>query len=74
MTKSLVAFYSRAGENYVDGQIKRLEVGNTQVAASMLAEIAGADLFEIEQAEPYSDSHMACIEEAKRDLEANARP
>ena len=74
MAKSLIAFYSRAGENYVGGQIRRLEVGNTKVAAQILQEVTGGDLFEIRQAEPYSDDHMTCIQEAKRDLEGDARP
>lgn len=74
MAHELIAFYSRAGENYVGGEIRRTEVGNTKVAAEMLQELTGADVFEIEQAEPYSDDHMVCIEEAKRDLEADARP
>lgn len=74
MTKSLITFYSRAGENYVGGEIRTIPVGNTKIAAQMLQEITGADMFEIEQAVPYSDSHMRCIDEAKRDLENDARP
>lgn len=74
MAQALIAYYSRAGENYVGGKIRRLEVGSAKVAAQMLHGLTGADLFEIKQAEPYSDDHMTCIEEAKRDLEADARP
>lgn len=74
MAKSLIAFFSRAGENYVGGAIRRLEVGNTKIAADMLQEITGADLFEIRPAHPYSQDHMECINEAKTDLENNARP
>ncbi len=33
MSKKLIAFYSRADDNYVNGLIKTLEVGNTEVAA-----------------------------------------
>jgi flavodoxin len=74
MSKTLIAFYSRAGENYFGSAMRHIAVGNTKVAAEMLQEITKGDLFEIEQVEPYSDSYMTCIEEAKRDLEANARP
>jgi aryl-alcohol dehydrogenase-like predicted oxidoreductase len=31
--KSLIAYYTRAGENYVGGSIVNLAVGNTEVAA-----------------------------------------
>lgn len=33
MNKILIAYFSRADENYVDGQLKYLEKGNTQVVA-----------------------------------------
>jgi flavodoxin len=74
MSNILIAYFSRAGENYVGGSIRRLEVGNTEIAAKMIAELTGGELYKIEPAVPYSDLHMTCIEEAKRDLQAGARP
>ena len=35
--KTLIAFYSRAGENYFGGAYRRISVGNTEQAARMLA-------------------------------------
>ena len=70
----LIAFYSRADENYFGGAYRTIPVGNTEQAANMLAELTGADLFKIEQKVPYSANYQACIAEAKRDLQANARP
>jgi flavodoxin len=74
MSNILIACFSRAGENYVGGSIRRLEVGNTEVAAEMIAELTGGELFKIDPVEPYSDKYMTCIEEAKRDLQAGVRP
>ena len=45
----LVAFYSRADENYFGGSMKYIQIGNTEKAAKMIAKITGADLFKIEQ-------------------------
>ena len=70
----LIAYYSRAGENYFGGAYRRIAVGNTEKAAKMLSEITGGDLFKIEQAQPYSEGYRACIAEAKRDLQNGARP
>ena len=70
----LIAFYSRADENYFDGAYRFIPVGNTERAAKMLAELTGADLFKIEQKTPYAAGYQQCIAEAKRDLQANARP
>ena len=44
MEKSIVIFFSHAGDNYAVGNI---EVGNTKIVADYISEIAGADQFEI---------------------------
>ena len=48
----LVAFYSRADENYFGGAMKFIKEGNTEKVAKMIGELTGADLFKIEQKEP----------------------
>ena len=70
----LIAYYSRAGENYFGGAYRSIAVGNTEKAAQMLAEITGGKLFKIEQAEPYSENYQTCIAQAKADLQSQARP
>lgn len=72
--KALVVFYSRAGENYFGGQHRFIEVGNTEQAARMIAALTGADLWKLEQAEPYPAEYAACVAQATRDLRAQARP
>ena len=39
----LIAYFSRGDENYVNGEIKNLEIGNTEVAAGMIGRLTGAD-------------------------------
>ena len=70
----LVAFFSRADENYFGGTYRYIEVGNTERAAKMIASIAGADPFKIEQIQPYAADYQTCIDQAKKDLQAKARP
>ena len=41
----LVAFYSRADENYFGGTYRYIEVGNTENEAKMIAAATGAELF-----------------------------
>lgn len=74
MSKVLVAFYSRANENYVNGQIKNLKVGNTEIAANEIANLTNADMFKIEQVNLYSDNYNECISQAQDDQRKNARP
>ena len=44
MGKSIVVFFSHAGDNYAVGNIK---VGNTKIVADYISELTGADQFEI---------------------------
>lgn len=74
MSKKLIAFYSRADENYVSGTLKMLTVGNTEVVSRMIEDFTGGDLFHIEQALPYSKDYNECIAEAKTDQRNNSRP
>ena len=70
----LIAFYSRAGENYFGGAYRCIAVGNTEKAAKLLAELTGGTLYKIQQAQPYSEDYQTCIAEAKADLQKKARP
>lgn len=74
MAKVLTAFFSRADENYFGGAMRYIEVGNTEVAASLANELIGSDMFKIEMREPYSPVYMTCIDEAKKDLREDRRP
>jgi flavodoxin len=74
MGKTLIAFYSRKGQNYVSGSIKNLKVGNTEVAANLIKEITGGDLFEIGTVKEYPEDYTETTEVAKDELRINARP
>lgn len=74
MAKTLIAFFSRADENYFGGAMRYVKVGNTEIVAEIMKELTGADTFKIEMKDPYSPVYMTCIDEAKKDLRENARP
>ena len=69
--KILVVYFSRTGEEYNVGKIKK---GNTAIVAEYITQKTGADTFEIKTATPYPDEYEACTELAKKELESNARP
>ncbi len=74
MSKTLIAFFSRADENYFGGAMRYIKAGNTEVLVNRMKEMIDADIFKIEMKNPYSPVYMTCIEEAKKDLRENARP
>ncbi len=74
MSRTLVIYYSRKGENYVNGSLEYIEKGNTETVAEYIRNAVGADLFEVDTVKEYDKSYMTCIEEAKKELRENARP
>ena len=74
MARTLIAYFSRADENYFGGAMRYVKTGNTEIVVNKMKELIDADSFKIEMKNPYSPVYMACIEEAKKDLRAKARP
>lgn len=69
--KSLVVVFSRTDENYNVGYITK---GNTMILAEMIASKTGSDLFEIKPEKKYPADYDTCIDVAKKELNAKARP
>ena len=74
MAKTLIAFFSRADENYFAGAMRYVKVGNTEIVVNLMKDMISADVFKIEMKNSYSPVYMTCIEEAKKDLREKARP
>ena len=70
-TNILVAYFSRADENYNVGTIDK---GNTQIIAEYIASEVGADSFHIETVTPYPAGYDECCDVAKQELADKARP
>ena len=70
-TNILVAYFSRADENYEVGTV---EVGNTQILGEYIASAVGADSFHIETVTPYPTGYDECCDVAKQEQKDNARP
>jgi flavodoxin len=70
----LLAYFSRAGENYYNGGRTDLKTGNTEVLARMISEHIECDVHRIEAAEAYSDDYDATVARNVREQDADARP
>lgn len=69
--KTLIAFFSRRGENFNVGSISR---GNGEIISSMLASLTGFREYEICTADGYPADLAECNKIAKKELEERARP
>ena len=72
--KTLVAYFSRVGENLQNNEIVTLSKGNTEVVAEKLAELTGGDLYKIEEEEAYPFGYDDCLRRARREDENNEHP
>ncbi len=70
----LIVYFSRTGENYVNGTVKKLSVGNTETAAKLIQSKTGADMFRLVPLVSYAEDYNECIEQAKDDQRRGARP
>jgi flavodoxin len=72
--KSLIAYYSRAGNNYVGGNIVKLAVGNTEVAAKMIQKLTAGDMFRIDTVKNYPEDYQEATVVAQQELRQDIRP
>ena len=80
----LVAYLSRAGENYNVGVTREgsasaayagyIEKGNTAMMAAVIADITGGDLFEITTVTPYPEDYASMLRVAQEEIDTDARP
>lgn len=67
----LIAYFSRAGENYNVGVVER---GNTELLAEIVAEETGGELFRIETVFEYPSDYDEMLTVATQERNENVRP
>ena len=72
--KDLIVYFSHDKENYVNGEIKVLETGNTKIVANKIQEYTKGDLFEIKPLHDYPYIYKETTTLAKQERNENIRP
>ena len=72
--KNLVVYFSHKGQNYFNGRIIDLAIGNTEVAAEIISKLTDADMFKVESVQEYPKDYNKCTMVAQAELRENARP
>ena len=62
--KKLIVYFSRVGENSVNGAIEVIEKGYTEILAEKIAKLVDAELWKLEPLEPYPFSYEECVKRA----------
>jgi hypothetical protein len=70
----LLAYFSRAGENYWNGGRRNLEVGNTEVLARAISVRLDCDVHRVEAVDPYPADYDETVERNVQEQDTDARP
>lgn len=73
-SKSLIAYFSRKGNNYVGSSIVNLPIGNTEVIAKKIQELTAGNIFKINTVKSYPEDYTETTNEAQEEKTENARP
>lgn len=72
--RTLIAYYSRRGQNLLDGRVRELDIGNTELLAALLQALTGAERFRIEPEIDYPPDYYRAIDLARQDLHSDRCP
>ena len=71
--KKLIVYFSRVGENSVNGEIEIINKGFTEILAEKISAQTGAMMFKIEPVEPYPFNYNECVKRSKKEDESGER-
>lgn len=72
--KKIVIYFSHAGENYINGKIVNLSIGNTRIVAEKIQKLLNCDIFEIKTLQKYPINYDETVNIAKKELKTGFRP
>ena len=71
--KKLVVYFSRVGENSVNGQIEIIKKGFTEILAEKIAASLNAPMYKIEPVEPYPHNYEECVKRSRKEDQDGGR-
>lgn len=71
--KQLVVYFSRVGENSLNGEKQIINKGFTEILAEKISQSLNAPMFKIEPVEPYPFSYDECVKRSRKEDETGER-
>ena len=71
--KKLVVYFSRTGENSVNGELEYISKGFTEIIAEKIAKLEGAEVFKLLPVEPYPANYEECVARSRREDQENLK-
>lgn len=75
MSKKIgIVYFSKHGENYVNGSIKKLRIGNTETIVNKLKSYIPSEIFKIDPIIAYPEKYEECTRITKLELQNQVLP
>ena len=71
--KTLVVYFTRIGENIVNGEVEIITKGFTEVVAEKIAAKTGATLYKLEPEVPYPTNYEECVKRSRVEDQYNEK-
>lgn len=71
--KTLIVYFSRTGENSVNGEMEVITKGFTEIVAEKIAAKTGGELFKLEPEIPYPTNYQECVKRSKIEDQYNEK-
>ena len=71
--KKLIVYFSRTGENSVNGEMEYISKGFTEILAEKISRLVDGELFKLLPIEPYPASYEECVARSKKEDEENLK-
>ena len=71
--KKLVVYFSRVGENSVNGRVETIVKGFTEIVAEKIAKEVSGELYKLEPVNPYPTNYDECVLRSRREDQSGER-
>ena len=71
--KTLIVYFSRVGENSVNGELEVISKGFTEIVAEKIAMRTGGELYKLEPETPYPTSYAECVKRSRIEDQYNEK-
>ena len=71
--KTLIVYFSRVGENSVNGELEVISKGFTEIVAEKIAMRTGGALYKLEPETPYPTSYAECVKRSRIEDQYNEK-
>ena len=71
--KTLIVYFSRVGENSVNGEMEVITKGFTEIVAEKIASKTGGELYKLEPEIPYPTNYQECVKRSKIEDQYNEK-